>query len=158
MWADEMVPIVRQLINDVQGTQYSDDQIDTTIVVAAQLLKKDVSFDVEYAVSIASGTISPDPTAVPAGQLPNGATRDDAFIKLTSLRAGMVLLNQQVLNYAIAAVRLVDGPSTIDSTAIVRGIQQAFSTLATEYNEARLQYLAGARTGFGLTSHRISWR
>ena len=52
-WQGEMTTIVRQLIYDVDSTNYtySDDRLETTILVAAQLVSTEVDFEENYIIA-----------------------------------------------------------------------------------------------------------
>ena len=79
-WQNEMVRIVRHLINDLDSSNYTftDDRLEESVLVAAQLLLKEVDFDNTYTIDTDALDMSPDPTTL--------TTKDDAFINLASLR------------------------------------------------------------------------
>ena len=75
-WQGSMTTIVRHLINDIDSTSYtfSTDRVETTILVAAQLLIMNVDFNNDYDINVEAVTLSPDPT--------DTDTKDDPFIAL----------------------------------------------------------------------------
>ena len=56
--------MVRHMINDVDPTnyKYSVSRLETTILVAAQLVSEDMDFDNDYVVNVEQSTLTPDPT------------------------------------------------------------------------------------------------
>ena len=89
-WQGQMSTVVRHIINDVDSSAYSftPNRIETTILVAAQLLLMNVDFTNEYSVNVEACTLSPDPT--------DTDTKDDPFIALACLRAACIILGSEI--------------------------------------------------------------
>ena len=87
-WQGQMSTIVRYLINDVDPSNYSfsDQRIETTLLVAAQLMLMSVDFNNVYSVNVETCTLSPDPT--------DAETKDDPFITLSCLRAACIIVGK----------------------------------------------------------------
>jgi hypothetical protein len=83
-WKKEIVSIVRVLINDLnQPYSFSDSRLQQAIVVAAQFVKADLTFNQDYLVNITSPDISPDPTEL--------EQKDDIFINCVSLKTSCII-------------------------------------------------------------------
>ena len=63
-WQGQMSTILRYLIDDVDSTSYkfSDDRIETTLLVAAQLVTLEVDLGNTYTINVEQCKLSPDPT------------------------------------------------------------------------------------------------
>jgi hypothetical protein len=86
-WQEELIIIVRNLINDISETPtYSDDRLLQTIAVAAKYVQFDVVLDHEYIVNVVDSSISPDPTF----------DSDNIFVSLVCLKAAC-LVDQSML-------------------------------------------------------------
>jgi len=72
-WQGQMGTIVRHLVNDLDSSsyKYSDDRVETSILVASQLMIMNVDFNNIYEVNVESCRLSPDPT--------DSATKDNAL-------------------------------------------------------------------------------
>jgi len=79
-WRSQIPLMVRHLINDLdqENYKYSDERIETSVLVSAQMLSIETDFSNSYAIDIANGQLSPDPTM--------GDTKDNAFMNLTALK------------------------------------------------------------------------
>ena len=75
-WQNEMSIIVRHLVNDLDSSSYTftNDRVEETILVSAQLLLYEVDFENTYPVDVDASSLSPDPTS--------SSNKDDAFIAL----------------------------------------------------------------------------
>lgn len=79
-WDYELVTMLRFLINDLDASPtYSDNRLKQLLVIAAQIVNHEMTFNNNYTVNFGSLLISPDPTVA--------ATRDNAFINLVVLKA-----------------------------------------------------------------------
>ena len=76
-----MTTIVRHLVNDIDSSSYTfaTDRVETTILVAAQLMIMNVDFNNTYEINVEASTLSPDPT--------DTDTKDNPFIALACLRS-----------------------------------------------------------------------
>ncbi len=79
-WEYEMVTMLRFLINDLEDSPtYSDTRLRQLMVIAAQIVNQEMTFNNNYTINFGSLLISPDPTVA--------AYRDNAFINLCVLKA-----------------------------------------------------------------------
>ena len=145
-WQDQMSTIVRYVVNDVDSTNYtfSDERVETSILVAAQLVSNEIDFVQTYTIDVEGGTISPDPTVT--------ATKDNNFINIISLRTGAIMLGSELKTQGFSAVRVSDGPSSIDMSRTMDGIKILYDDVSSKYEEAKLQYKANGVVGEAILS------
>ena len=133
-WTDDMVQIVRGLINDLDSATYSNARLQEIIVIAGVLVYKEVDFDKNYVINVNTPDITPDPT---------DATRDDSFINLVSIRSACIILGSEAKTAAGQNFRIVDGPSTIDTAGSARSKQTLADNMCEDYIRAKLDFQAG---------------
>ena len=135
VWQTEMVRIVRHLINDVDAASYADDRLEETVLVSAQLVLHEIDFDNTYTVDVDGLSLSPDPTGL--------ANKDNAFINIISLKSACVILSSEVRTHGLNAIKMSDGPSSIDMTGIAKNITSSSQDMCSRYEHAVMQYKAG---------------
>ena len=133
-WDTELVTIVRHLINDVDSSSFTDARLQTTILVSTQLLQKEVNFDNTYTIDISGNTLSPGPTS---------GTRDDGFITLICLKSACIILGSETKTNALNAVRISDGPTSLDLTNIAKQLEILRSDICKRFEDAKFQYQVG---------------
>ena len=136
-WQGQMSTVVRHIINDVDASSYSftPNRIETTILVAAQLLIMNVDFTNEYSVNVEACTLSPDPT--------DTDTKDDPFIALACLRASCIILGSEIRKESGNAISIKDGPSAIDLRGVTSTLTVLYQDLCAKYDHMVLEYRAG---------------
>ena len=136
-WQGSMTTIVRHLINDIDSTSYtfSTDRLETTILVAAQLLIMNVDFNNDYDINVEAITLSPDPT--------DTDTKDDPFIALACLRAACIVIGSEIRKESGNAISIKDGPSAIDLRGVTNTLTVLYQDLCKKYEDALLDYRAG---------------
>lgn len=138
-WQTEITPMVRYLIGDVSDTPtYSDARLQNTILIAAQLMSKEVNFDTIYTIDISNSGISPDPTT----------TRDDNFITLSALKSACIIAKSELRTYGLTGMKVTDGPSSIDTTGIGSNLKNSANSACEAYSQALKQYMLGNGVGF----------
>lgn len=142
-WQGEMTTIVRQLVYDVDPSNYtySDERLETTILVAAQLVATEIDFERQYKIDVEQCFLSPDPTS--PTQLASNANKDDGFINLVSLKTSCIIMGSEMKTHALNAVRVSDGPSSIDMTAVANYIKYLYQYSCEKYDEYKFNYAAG---------------
>ena len=134
-WQNEIVIILRHLINDLGSPPtYDDSRLEETILVAAQLLIYEVDFNKEYTIDVDSGTLSPNPVA---------EAKDNAFVNLCALKATCIILGSEYKTNTTRSVMVQDGPSKIDYTGVVDQSKTIWEESIKRYAHARVQYQAG---------------
>lgn len=136
-WQGQMTTIVRHLVNDVDPSNYSfsTDRLETTILVAAQLLTMNVDFNNVYDINVEAATLSPDPT--------DAATKDDPFVALTCLRTACIIIASEIRKESGNAISIKDGPSSIDLRGVTSTLTVLYQDLCKKYDEALMDYRAG---------------
>lgn len=136
-WQGQISTMVRYMINDVDPAdyKYSISRIETTILVAAQLVTFDVNLPQAYSINVEQCLLSPDPT--------DAETRDDAFINLVSLRSAMVVIGSEVRTEASNAISIKDGPSAIDLRGVAGTLTALYKDLSDKYEQLKMYYQAG---------------
>lgn len=134
-WQNEMTRILRYLIDDfVEPYTYTDDRLEEVLVIGAQLINYEVDWEKDYVTDVDAISITPDPT---------DATRDNAFINLASLKAACVLLSAEAKAQGACAVKVQDGPSTIDMSKSFDALQKRAQQACKDYQLAKVEYQAG---------------
>lgn len=141
-WQGELTTMVRHLINDTDEDNYtySDSRLETTVLVAAQLVNKEVDFESTYLIDVEQCTLSPDPTD-PTDALAD-ANKDDGFIALVSLKAACIILGSEMKTQGLKAVRVVDGPSSVDYTAVAQHVRFLYEFACKQYEQYKFNFQA----------------
>ena len=134
-WQLEMVRILRYLIDDVDATTYDNSRLEETLLVGAQLILNEISFDNTYTIDVDSLTLSPDPTTL--------ATKDNAFINLTSLRSAIIVVAGELKASSAYSISVQDGPSSINFGQLFKNKKEMLALLQEQFSNAKLAYLAG---------------
>lgn len=138
-WANEIVVILRHLIDDTDCTLYTNDRLEETILVSAQFVNLEIDFDKTYTIDIDALTLTPSPT---------DSVRDDAFINLVSLKAACIILRGEAKANALQAIKLKDGPTEIDTGQRHKAVEVQATQMCEAYQRSKLQYVTGTgRTG-----------
>jgi hypothetical protein len=144
-WRSQIPLMVRHLINDLEPSnyKYSDDRIETSILVSAQMLTIETDFPNSYSIDIANGQLSPDPTSVD--------TKDNAFMNLTALKTACIIVGSELKTEASNAISIKDGPSAID----LRGVASTLSVLYKDLSDKYAKLLLDYRAGGSIVGHAI---
>ena len=136
-WRSQIPLMVRHLINDLEPSnyKYSDDRIETSILVSAQMLTIETDFPNVYSIDIANGQLSPDPTIID--------TKDNAFINLTALKTACIIVGSELKTEASNAISIKDGPSAIDLRGVASTLSILYKDLSDKYSKLLLDYRAG---------------
>ena len=139
-WQGQMGKIVRYLIDDVDPDSYtySPHRIETTILVAAQLMQMSVDFAKTYTVNVENCTLTPDPTV---------ATEDHGFITLVCLRSACIIVGCQIRSESGNAISIKDGPSAIDLRGVTATLSALYRDLCAKYEKAEMDYRSGSIAG-----------
>jgi hypothetical protein len=142
-WRSQIPLMVRHLINDLdqEKYKYSDERIETSILVSAQLLSIETDFETSYTVDIANGNLSPDPVDL----------KDNAFINLSALKSACIIVGSELKTEASNAISIKDGPSAID----LRGVASTLSVLYKDLSDKYAKLLLDYRAGNSIAGHAI---
>lgn len=144
-WQENISTMVRHLISDVDYTnyKYSQQRLETTILVAAQLLITETDLKQPYFVDLEQTQLLPDPTD------PN--TRDDDFLALVSFKCACIILGSEARLESGNAISIKDGPSAIDLRGVSSTLIVLYKDLCAKYDQMLLDY----RSGNSLGGHAI---
>lgn len=140
-WQGQISTIVRHLISDVdpQNYKYSAKRLETTILVAAQLLTTETDLSQEYSINVEQCYLSPDPT--------DAETKDNDFLALVSLKCACIILGSEVRAESGNAISIKDGPSAIDLRGVSGTLMSLYKDLCEKYEAMLLDYRAGNSLG-----------
>jgi hypothetical protein len=133
-WQDEVIPIVRVLINDAVPTYtYADSRLESIILAAAYMVVIDLDLKSTYAVSMSDETLEPDPTEA----------NDVSFINLMALKAAFLVLSNEAKLAGKKAIQISDGPSSVSLGNRYTSAVEAAKDMDGKYAKTKLEYLAG---------------
>jgi hypothetical protein len=136
-WQGQMTTIVRHLINDTDSTNYSftDHRLETTILVASQLVISQTDFINNYDVNVDGCKLSPDPTS--------SATKDNDFITLVCLKSACIIRGGDIRSESGNAISIKDGPSAIDLRGVTQTLAMLYKDMCEKYESALFSYESG---------------
>jgi len=134
-WQNEIVRMVRFLINDVDATSYSDERLEETILVSAQLLSNNIDFDNSYNIDVDSLVLDPDPTML--------SPKDNFFINILAVKASCIILGSEAKTLAAQSFRIKDASSSIDVSAAYQSINQLYQEMCNRLEKMIVDYKAG---------------
>ena len=129
-WRNEIPLIVRYLIDDINSSKYSDERIETSILISAQLILMETRFDNEYTINIVNNQLSPDPTS----------PRDDSFITLTALKTACIIVGSEIKTESANSISIKDGPSSIDLRGVSSTLVVLYKDLCEKYDKLLRDY------------------
>lgn len=143
-WQDVMVLTLRHLISDPDGASYSDEQLEESILIAAQIVRGRMTFDADYTIVVATETLSPDPTT--------SDPVDYAFMNIVCLDAACRILQAELKYYALRGCKVTDGPSTIDMTSVFRNLQDLYKLVRDQLDKEEFSYKMNGVSGYAITT------
>jgi len=132
-WQTDSVQIIRTLIHDVDPDTYAytDDRIEEVFVVSAYNVITDISFSIAYTITLSTCSISPDPIT------------DTHFMNLVALKASSIILFSEYKTASNSAIKVVDGPSTIDYTAVSKNLKDLYENASEQYEQLKFKFNVG---------------
>lgn len=134
-WQNEISRIVRFLVDDLEAATYSDDRLEETIIVAAQLLLDTMDFNNTYTVDVDTLSLSPDPTTL--------STKDNMFINALALKTACIVLGSEAKTLAAQNYTIKDGPSSISTAGAYQAIKQMHKEMCDKLDKFLFDYRAG---------------
>jgi hypothetical protein len=136
-WQGQMSTIVRHLISDTDPAahKYSAKRLETTILVAAQLLSTEIDLNNNYTINLESCTLTPDPT--------DTDTKDNDFVSLASLKCACIILGGEIKSESGNAISIKDGPSAVDLRGVSATLMSLYKDLCAKYDKLLMDYAAG---------------
>jgi hypothetical protein len=138
-WQNEMVRILRFLINDINSATYEDCRLEETLLVAAQLKYAAIDFNNSYSIDVDSLSLSPDPTET--------NPKDDWFINIVCLYAASIILSSEAKTLAAQSYKIKDGPSSIEIGDAYKATKELADEMAERVDIAVMQMKAGDSVG-----------
>jgi hypothetical protein len=142
-WQGQMTTVVRHLINDTDSTNYkfTDNRLETSILVAAQLVISETVFTNSYELNVEGCGLSPDPT--------DSATKDNNFIALVCLKTACIILGGDIRSESGNAISIKDGPSAIDLRGVTQTLALLYKDICEKYNNLLFAYESGESSEAG---------
>lgn len=133
-WQGQISTIVRNIISDTNPAnyKYTQNRLETAILVAAHLVVTEVEFNQTYSIDIEERELLPDPT--------NPNTKDDYFVTLISLKCACIVLGSEVRAESGNAISIKDGPSAIDLRGVSSTLMVLYKDLCEKYDKALYDY------------------
>jgi hypothetical protein len=154
-WDEEMLLVVRVMVNDQEAQTYTDDSLLRLILVAAFQVAQELPFPLDYRADVVNETLTPDPTM---------GTRDESFINLVCLKAACIADRGAAILAAKQAIAVKDGTSAIDLRGNLQGkLKLLEKGWCAVYTDAKAEYLttqsggiagAAVMTPFRLYAHQ----
>lgn len=138
---EELILIVRNLLNDLDGTSYTDDQLVNMICTAAFFVNGETDYIDNYTVNLKDKVITPDPTYATAADVP--------FMTLVSLKAAIIVVKGECKKYSLVAARVHDGPSIVDTSYVYKAMLDLLKKLEEEYERVKMNILVSYQGGQG---------
>jgi hypothetical protein len=136
-WQGQISTMVRHLISDVDSSnyKYSPRRLETTILVASQLLTTETDLNQTYSINVETCTLDPDPTET--------ETKDEDFIALVSLKTACIILGGEVKAESGNAISIKDGPSAVDLRGVTSSLMALYKDICAKYDQLLIDYKAG---------------
>jgi len=139
-WQTEMTQIVRVLINDVDGADYTDSRIQQLILISAPMVDQQVDFDTDYSIDIVGSSISPDPTT--------SSPKDQDFINLVSLKSACLLYNAKMESDSGRSRTVKDAWTNVSVGDNSKNMSSNRDMICQQYEQAKKDYTMGnSRSG-----------
>jgi hypothetical protein len=154
MWSDEMVLILRNIINDDGTTQtYTDNRLMESLLAAAQIVTFEVSFPTSYLVDFDAYQISPDPTDTAGG------TRDNAFIALVTTKAACRIARGEAKIAGGQGISVKDGSSAVDLRDVAKYKIQTATSFCQDYKDMKWEYETNGSSSFSFITgpYRVAY-
>lgn len=133
---NDILIILRSLINDLDGVTYSDEVLLRLACVAAIIVTKEIYFDITYSINLSTSVITPDP--------------DQNIGLFISYKAAILLLQNEIKTYGYTNVKIVDGPSTVDMGNISKTLIENVNLLLNQYDKLKQEYMLHGSLGFAI--------
>ncbi len=134
-WQDEMVPMLRLMISDMDSTPvYDDTRLEQLLTLAGRYVQQEINLKKTYTISVANCTLTPDPTAT--------ATKDDLFVDFTVLKAACFTdWSTYRAKALLSGIKSRCGPAVLETLGHLTGFKdlidkgpcKAYETLKDEY-------------------------
>jgi hypothetical protein len=136
-WQGQMTIVVRHLVNDADPASYkfTDNRLETSILVAAQLVISETDFTNTYDINVEGCRLSPDPT--------DTETKDNDFVALVCLKTACIILGGDIRSESGNAISIKDGPSAIDLRGVTQTLALLYKDMCEKYENMLFAYESG---------------
>jgi len=126
------------MISDVDPANYkfSNRRLETTLLVAAQLISPTMDFVNAYDINVETCKLDPDPT--------DSDSKDFDFVALVVLKAACIIIGSEIRSESTNAINIKDGPSAIDLRGVSNTLIILYKDLCSKYEQAVIDYQAGS--------------
>lgn len=139
-WDTTMTTMLRSVIGDITSPYtYSDNQLKNLLVVNAQLIRTEMTFDNSYTIDIPNSGISPDPTTTDPV--------DDLYMNFVVLKSAAILVSAEARVQAKIGISISDGPAKIDVGGSANSLANRAKDMVNAYERAKIVYMAGNSIG-----------
>ncbi len=139
-WDITMTTMLRVLVNDTEATQiYTDDRLKQILVVAAQYVDMEITFDNTYTITVgataAASDISPDPVSLD----------DDPFVNFVVLKAACITdLSTFRTKALMSGIKARCGPVVLETMKHMDGFKELLTLgPCAAYNTAKDNWVFG---------------
>ncbi len=137
-WQNDMVIVLRALINDLDGSDYTSEKLEQILVVSAHLIRNEIDFINLYTVDVEAISITPDPLD----------SQDYGFINLTCLKAACLILAAEVKIAAAQSFRVQDAGAVVDVKGVFEAKKVLYDQLYNDFIRAKTNYVSGNLNAF----------
>lgn len=123
---------------DGSNFTYSEDRLEEVLAYAAFFVNEEVDFTTTYTVNVNNFNIDPDPTSTSDGNL---------LITLMVLKAASIIVCGEARSAAGQAIKVVDGPSSVDAGGIYKSKSELCNQLRDDYEKAAFKVSIGDLSG-----------
>lgn len=137
-WQDELIPMLRVLIDDLETTpDNSNSKLEQILLIGARYVEQDADFDFSYTITFSTRTISPDPTT----------KGDSVFENLMLLKAACILDQAELKKQARQhGLKIRCGPAQLDTLQRINGFAEV---LNSDFTPCKLYEVALKNHQFG---------
>jgi hypothetical protein len=138
-WDSISVPLLRGVLQDMDPSsfKYGEDELEEVLVYAAFFVNNEIDWDTSYVIGIKQFTITPDPSD-------NTSTDGNLFISLMVLKAGIIIVCGEAKIAATQSIKVVDGPSSIDTGGIYKANRELCNQMRDDYEKLKNKIMLGS--------------
>lgn len=144
-WENQMIEMVRVLIDDLDAARYSDSKIERVLMVAAYNILQETRFETTYTVNIVAQSVSPDPVD----------NSDINFVNLWVLKACCIILGGEYKAQSLNAISVTNGPSSINMSGTANSTKFLYEKACEDYENYKMNYIAGTAGKAVLTPYSL---
>ncbi len=138
-WEDTLVLMLQLVINDLDATDYTTNQLELYLALAAiqvnEYFKDQWPIGGPYVIDMSIPDITPDPTLDPGLQ---------GFANLVVIKAAEILTRSELKKAGVSAgYKITDDKSSIDTTGAITALKERLAAFVNDYETAKKEYESG---------------